>query len=238
VRKGLLIVNADDFGYDEPSTDAAVECFVRGGITSVSAMVHMRDSERAAEVARDAGVPVGLHLNLSEPYTGSDVPEAARLRQARLAERFSGGWLRVRRWLYDPTIRRDVDDCIGEQLERFQALYGAAPCHVDGHKHVQVSPNILLSRALRPGTRMRTALHLDAMLLRPGRAARRRLMERRFTSTEYCFDFAERERALQLAREATVELVVHPALRDYAALLSDDWARALERLSLGCFADL
>jgi chitin disaccharide deacetylase len=235
---GLLIVNADDFGYDERNTDAAAECFARGRITSVSAMVYMRDSERAAEVARDAGVPVGLHLNLSEPYTGSDVREAARLRHARLAERFSGGWLRVRRWLYDPMICRDVDDCIGEQLAQFQALYGAAPSHVDGHKHVQVSPNVLLSRALRPGTRMRTALHLDATLRRPGRAARRRLMERRFTSTGYCFDFAERERALQFAREATVELVVHPALQDYTALLSDDWARTLERVSLGSFADI
>jgi chitin disaccharide deacetylase len=235
---GLLIVNADDFGYDERSTDAAAECFARGGITSVSAMVYMRDSERAAAIAREAGVPVGLHLNLSEPYTGSDVAEGARRRQARLAERFSGRWLRVRRWVYDPMIRRDVDGCIGEQLERFQALYGAAPSHVDGHKHVQVSPNVLLSRAVRPGTRMRTALQLDATLLRPGRAARRRLMEKRFTSTDWCFDFAERERALQLARESTVELVVHPALRDYAALMSNDWARALERVSLGSFADL
>jgi predicted glycoside hydrolase/deacetylase ChbG (UPF0249 family) len=235
---GLLIVNADDFGYDERSTDAAAECFARGRITSVSAMVYMRDSERAAAIAREARVPVGLHLNLSEPYTGSDVAEGARRRQARLAERFRGEWLRVRRWVYDPMIRRDVDGCIGEQLERFQALYGASPSHVDGHKHVQVSPNVFLSRAVRPGTRMRTALHLDATLLRPGRAARRRLMEKRFTSTDYCFDFAERERALQLARESTVELVVHPALRDYAALLSNDWARALERVRLGSFADL
>jgi predicted glycoside hydrolase/deacetylase ChbG (UPF0249 family) len=235
---GLLIVNADDFGYDERSTDAAAECFARGGITSVSAMVYMRDSERAAAIAREAGMPVGLHLNLSEPYTGSDVAEGARRRQARLAERFSGRWLRVRRWVYDPMIRRDVDGCIGEQLERFQAIYGAAPSHVDGHKHVQVSPNVLLSRAVRSGTRMRTALQVDATLLRPGRAARRRLMEKRFTSTDFCFDFAERERALQLARESTVELVVHPALRDYAALLSNDWARALERVSLGSFADL
>jgi predicted glycoside hydrolase/deacetylase ChbG (UPF0249 family) len=235
---GLLIVNADDFGYTQRSTDAAAECFARGRITSVSAMVYMHDSERAAAIAREAGVPVGLHLNLSEPYSGSDVPEAARRRQVRLAERFCGGWVRVRRWLYDPTIRRDVDGCIGEQLERFHALYGASPSHVDGHKHVQVSPNVLLSRALRPGTRMRTALHLDATLLRPGRGARRRLMERRFTSTDYCFDFAERERALQLAREETVELVVHPALRNYAALVSDDWARALERVRVGSFADL
>jgi len=235
---GLLIVTADDFGYDDRSTDSAAECFARGRITNVSAMVHMRDSERAAEIACEAGLRVGLHLNLTEPYTGSDVPEAARLRQARLAERFGGRWLRVRRWLYDPMIRRDVDDCIGEQLARFQALYGAAPSHVDGHKHVQVSPNVLLSQALRPGTRMRSALHLDTTLLRPVRAGRRRLMERRFTSTDYCFDFAERERALQLARKATVELVVHPALRDHAALLSDDWERALERVRPASFVDL
>jgi hypothetical protein len=35
-------------------------------------------------IAGRRALPVGLHLNLSAPYTGSDVPEPARLRKARL----------------------------------------------------------------------------------------------------------------------------------------------------------
>jgi chitin disaccharide deacetylase len=108
----LLIVNADDLGYDAKSTDAVAECFARGRVSSATAMVHMSDSERAAQIAQRAGIPVGLHLNLSEPYTGSEVLDAERARQARLARRFRGGQLRVRRWLYDPTIRRQLELCI------------------------------------------------------------------------------------------------------------------------------
>jgi hypothetical protein len=72
-------------------------------------MVWMVDSERAACAARATQPPVGLHLNLSEPYTSAEVPEAARERQARLASRFSGRRLQPRQWIFDPTLRSEVE---------------------------------------------------------------------------------------------------------------------------------
>jgi predicted glycoside hydrolase/deacetylase ChbG (UPF0249 family) len=232
-------VNADDLGLDRESTDGILECFVQGRITSATAMVWMADSERAARAAHEAELPVGLHLNLSEPYSSAAAPEPARERQARLASRFSGPWLRLRRWIFDPTARRDVEACISDQLEAFRELYGGDPTHLDGHKHVQVSPNVLMARSLPRGTPLRGALDAGTpALAAPARAARRRLHLRRFPSTDYCLDFAERERALELARRASVELVVHPALRDREALMSEGWRRALEPLRLGSFADL
>jgi len=235
----LLIVNADDLGLDRESTDAILECFAHGCITSATAMVWMSDSERASRVVRDAGLPVGLHLNLSEPYTFAEVPRPARERQESLSARFSGRWLRARRWLFDPSLRSQIELCISEQLEAFRELYGRPPTHVDGHKHVQVSPNVLLARSLTSGTPLRGALDTEPRALAsPPRAARRWLQLRRFPSTDYCFDFAERKRALELAKRATVELVVHPALRDSEALLSEGWRRDLESVELGSFADL
>ena len=47
----MLIINADDFGRSVGETNAALECYIAGRITSVSAMVFMADSERAAELA-------------------------------------------------------------------------------------------------------------------------------------------------------------------------------------------
>jgi chitin disaccharide deacetylase len=235
----LLIVNADDLGLDRKSTDAILECFAKGRITSATAMVWMADSERASGASGEAALPVGLHLNLSEPYTSADVPAAARERQARLASRFSGRWLRLRRWIFDPALRSDVETCISEQLDAFRTLYGYRPTHVDGHNHLQVSPNVLLAGALPRGTLLRGPLEAPSGVLASApRAARRWLQLRRFPSTDYCFDFAERERALELARRAAVELVVHPALRDREALLSERWGRDLGSVQLGSFADL
>ena len=47
----MLIINADDFGRSVAETNAALQCYTAGRITSVSAMVFMADSERAAELA-------------------------------------------------------------------------------------------------------------------------------------------------------------------------------------------
>src|SRR5438034_1420630 len=67
----MLIVNADDWGRSQAETDAALACYARRRITSVAAMVCMEDSARAAELAKEAGIDVGLHLNLIQEFTGT-----------------------------------------------------------------------------------------------------------------------------------------------------------------------
>ncbi len=80
----MLIVNADDWGRSIAETDAALKCFKKGRITSVSAMVFMADSERAAELAKANCVTAGLHLNFSEPFTARNSPEELSHCQNRL----------------------------------------------------------------------------------------------------------------------------------------------------------
>lgn len=66
---GALIINADDFGRDCWNTQKILECIAGGSISSVSAMVFMADSERAAATARERGIDSGLHLNLTTPFS-------------------------------------------------------------------------------------------------------------------------------------------------------------------------
>ena len=73
----MLIINADDWGRSAAETDAALRCYKAGRVTSVSAMVFMEDSERAAELAKENELDVGLHLNFAEPFTGSNHPAEA-----------------------------------------------------------------------------------------------------------------------------------------------------------------
>src|SRR5258708_25144263 len=58
---GVLIVNADDWGRDYETTARTLECALHGTISSVSAMVFMQGSERAAAIARERGIDAGLH---------------------------------------------------------------------------------------------------------------------------------------------------------------------------------
>ena len=63
-----VIINADDFGWDENRTRAILQAFERGLIHTTTAMANMPWFERAIEMAKDAGLAehVGLHLCLTE----------------------------------------------------------------------------------------------------------------------------------------------------------------------------
>ena len=99
----MLIINADDWGRSMPETDAALRCYNRGRITSVSAMVFMEDSERAAGLAIGSGLDVGLHINFTEAFTASYVPRSLRRSHDRLRR-----FLRANKYalvIYNPFLR-------------------------------------------------------------------------------------------------------------------------------------
>lgn len=63
-----IIVNADDFGWDENRTRAILQAYGQGLVHTTTAMANMPWFERAIELARAAGLAehVGLHLCLTE----------------------------------------------------------------------------------------------------------------------------------------------------------------------------
>jgi predicted glycoside hydrolase/deacetylase ChbG (UPF0249 family) len=250
MTRGLLIVNADDLGYDRHHTDAILDCAREGRITSASGMVFMQDSVRAAELAAGAGIGIGLHLNLSEAFSAGDVPDEVRETQARLLGRFQGTRARqAHRWLYDPLIRATVQQTIGHQLARFQEIYGRPPTHFDGHQHVHLSPNVLLAQGIPPRAKMRRGLNRPGGR-RPGvtKALRHRMLTRRFVSTDWFFDIADvdpradgarAEQLLDLSHGATVEVMAHPGFGHEAERLrAPEWLQVLEGRPLGSYADL
>jgi hypothetical protein len=164
---GLLIVNADDWGIDDPTTDAILATFQAGLITSTTGMVYMAGSDRAAGLAGEHGVPVGLHINLTEPFSDPATPPEVRARQQRMIERLgktSGlapelpGTSNLMRWIYDPRLQREVDAAIADQVRRFAEIYATPPTHFDGHTHVDLCPNVFLSRAIPRAAKLRNTL--------------------------------------------------------------------------------
>ena len=231
----LLIVNADDWGGFRAGTDAIQRCFHEGAITSATAMVGMADSERAAEIAGDIGLPTGLHLNLTQPVDGAGLTPAARERQRRVCAHFAD--VRRRRWTVDlrPSTRRLVRDSIADQFESYVGLYGREPSHVDGHHHVHVCPDVAL--ALPSGTKVRQTLATGNLHAR----VKQSWLARRFRTPDRLVYFSDIGHADELRAHgaATLEVMCHPSFPDeLPRLLSDDWIGALPSLPRGTYAQL
>lgn len=246
-ERGLLIVNADDFGGNRSATDRILECFGALAITSTSAMVYMSDSARAASIARSHDLPVGLHLNLTQPFEDDEAPEIVRARQRTVARHFADS--RLQRISYNPRLAPLVRRCIDDQLACFRSLYQRDPTHIDGHNHAHLSPTVLI--ALPRGTPTRTAELAPGAAWSMGRAARRArqaFIAHRHRTTEYFLaidrlegspDTERIERLLAPADYATIEIMTHPDRdSDYGLLLSSQWREALQRHTLGSFRAL
>jgi predicted glycoside hydrolase/deacetylase ChbG (UPF0249 family) len=61
-----LIINADDFGYCAQRNAGIVEAFCQGVVSSVTLLVNASSTLEATDLALHHGIPMGLHLNLTE----------------------------------------------------------------------------------------------------------------------------------------------------------------------------
>src|SRR5262249_51507297 len=135
----MLIINADDFGRSVPETDAVLRCYQAGRITSLSAMVFMAESKRAAELAKENELDVGLHLNFTESFTGARIPAKLAGYHDKIARFLMRN--KYAQILYNPFLRTEIAYSFEAQLEEFKRLIGKAPSHIDGHHHMHLCAN-------------------------------------------------------------------------------------------------
>ncbi len=243
----MLIVNADDLGRSKTETDKVLACFYKKRISSTSAMMFMEDSERAAELALNAGIKVGLHINLSETFSADSVPTQLRDNHARVSR-----FLKSSKYAlvaFHPFMTEEFRYVFEAQYAEFLRLYGRPPSHLDGHQHLHVASNMLVQGILPVGAKVRRSFSF-----RPGeksfvnrwyREAVDWYLTRRQRTTEYFFSIAHHldldrlERVITLAQNQNVELMVHPHLqKEYDFLMSDGYAAALLRVQLASYHDL
>jgi chitin disaccharide deacetylase len=105
----FLIVNADDFGYSRGINRGIVEAHNRGVVTSATTIVNAAATEDAVRLAAEnPGLSIGLHVNFTN--------EGERLVE-----------------FDDPELCRAE---LRRQFDRFVALFGRLPTHLDSHQHV------------------------------------------------------------------------------------------------------
>jgi chitin disaccharide deacetylase len=149
----MLIINADDFGRNAQASNNIIECFKMGGITCTSIMVFMNDSRRAAESASKCDIDIGLHINFTEEYTGTNVPGDVQERHNRVR-----GYLLKSKWasiIYNPFIRKDICDCFNDQCIEYNRIIGRMPYRYDGHHHVHLCSNMIIDHVIPYGACVR-----------------------------------------------------------------------------------
>jgi chitin disaccharide deacetylase len=217
-QAGLLIVNADDWGRDHETTERTLECVLRGAVSSVSAMVFMEASERAAAVARENGVDAGLHLNLTTPYSATGIPARLIESQQRISKYLRGS--RLAQTVFHPGLARCFEYVVAAQRDEFLRLYGKEPGRIDGHHHMHLSANVLLGRLLPAGTIARRSFSQQQGEKASAKHLYRRVVDRvlarRHRLTDFFFsllplDPPDRLRTiLSLANDSIVEVETHP----------------------------
>jgi chitin disaccharide deacetylase len=240
-HSGVLIVNADDWGRDRDTTDRIGECILRRTVSSVSAMVFMEDSERAAEQAGERRIDAGLHLNFTTPFSARHYPPLLAERQQGLARYLLRH--RLAQVMFHPGLVRSFEYVVSAQIEEFCRLYGVKPDRVDGHHHMHLCANVLLGRLLPVGTIARRSFSFQ-----PGEKSTcnrfyRKTVDRRLSRYHHLVDFlfslpplepADRlQRIFSFAREHAVELETHPVnAEEYRFLAEGEFSRRLGDLTV------
>jgi hypothetical protein len=215
---GRLILNADDWGRDRNTTDRTFECIQRGAVSSVSAMVLMEDSERAAAVAREHGIDAGLHLNFTTPFSAANCP--ARLMECQ--HKVATYLLRnpLARGIFHPLLVGSFEYLVAAQRDEFRRLYGAESERFDGHHHMHLSANVLLGGLLPAGKLVRQHFSHEsgekAVRNRVFRKITGILLSRRYRMVDFLFSLPplsppdRLQGIFSLAREFAVEVETHP----------------------------
>lgn len=238
---GSLIINADDWGRDRHTTDRTLECLQRGGVSAVSAMVFMEDSERAAIAARDFGVDSGLHLNLTTPFSGRGCSLKLRACQEKVARYLLRH--RLAQVLFHPGLTSEFEYVVRAQFDEFGRLYGMAPTRLDGHHHMHLCANVVLQHLLPLGTIVRRNFSFEvgekSVWNRAYRGCVDRMLKRRHRLADYFFSLPPLQpdirlrRIAELARNWVVEVETHPVNQsEYQFLMTGGIARFAEGLRI------
>ena len=226
-----LVINADDYGIAENQTEAILESFRRGVITSTTIMVTMPDFRRSISRAKEEGVfdKIGLHLNLTQGR-----PLTEPIRNCR---RFCNSEGLFNKYFHNSKLCRLIltareQYAVAVEVESQMKIYidaGFTLRHLDSHHHSHTDlsiAHIILPIARKMGFR---SVRLSRNIPRPGYGLLKKIykslfngfaLRQGFTCTKYFgsildFDVA----ATNLPVDCSVELMVHPSFQKNGQLV-------------------
>lgn len=121
-----LIINADDFGYNDEQNAAIKELLSNALITSTSVLTVCEKSKKAVAFAKESAVDVGVHLTISSDNAAEKWHSISNVKS------FAGGLPSEQKDLIFHTTRRDVRQELEAQYD-FITKAGATVDHADNH---------------------------------------------------------------------------------------------------------
>lgn len=121
-----LIINADDFGYNDEQNSAIKELLSNALITSTSVLTVCEKSTEAVAFAKERAVDVGVHLTINSDNAAEKWHSISNVKS------FSGGLPSEQKDLIFHTTRRDVRQELEAQYD-FIKKAGATVDHADNH---------------------------------------------------------------------------------------------------------
>jgi chitin disaccharide deacetylase len=119
----VVILNADDFGYDPAVTRGIVKAMREGVVSSTTMMVN---TPHSADAAHDcAGLSIGLHFNVMRFHSISR--KHFEFQESEISKHSV----------------RFLSEELEAQFDELRSLIGRDPTHIDVHKHAHQHENVL-----------------------------------------------------------------------------------------------
>ena len=245
--RALVIITADDYGKNVHATDSILKCLANQRITSASAMVFMEDSERAAILASQTTLEVGLHLNYTMLFNATSVSPTIMCHQKKVVSYLTGN--KLAQVIYNPLLADSFNYLFLSQQEEFIRLYGRQPAFYNGHHHMHLCANMLVGKILPEGECVRRTFTFDKgeknIFNRFYRYILDSFIRKRFSSTDSFFSILplQNQKRLQdilnLSTFSDVEIEVHPEnLEEIEFLLSDHFNQLITSIYSGNFQQI
>ena len=131
-----LVVCADDYAITEKTSAVILDLLARRAINATTCLVESADWQVAAKPLRqladaEAGLAVGLHLNLTDPFPATPVPQARAGLLTHIAKAFLPS---------DVKRAAAIFASFRAQWLAFVEHFGRTPDFIDGHLHVHLFP--------------------------------------------------------------------------------------------------
>lgn len=247
---GLLIINADDFGYSSGINYGIIHSYQKGILSSTTMLANMPGFAEGVELAKEnPGLGIGVHLTLTcgRPLR-SDVNSLVDS---------DGNFKKLA--FYEQSFQINLNELYKEWKQQIETIIhnGIQPTHLDSHHHVNSLP--LISDVF-----VRLAREYDLPVRNNFQVPDDLVTTKRFTSTidsighvKEIWKAMEFRNVLQDCKAfGTVEAMCHPgyvdhtliktsSLREYRTVMvtelqRDDYAEKLKNnnVTLGTYRDL
>lgn len=232
----MVVINADDWGSETTITNRILDCVECKKVDSVSAMVFMKDSRRAAELAIEKGIDTGLHLNFTLSFT-AEVPGRLLKFQSSIISFLKKH--KLAQVLYNPFIKNEFAYVYQKQVEEYSRLYKKEPSRIDGHNHMHLCANVIWGQLIPQNTFVRRNYSFlkneKNFWNKKYRAVIDSIIRKRYHCTDYFFHIQQfvkssliKEKIKNLLKNSISEVLVHPNQEiDYNILNSTNFQKIL-----------